>query len=47
MKKWITPEVIELKAEWTQNVVNSDGADSFGETGFIPGHGDVDLGSCC
>jgi len=47
MKKWITPDMVDLSAEWTQNVVNTEGADSYGETGFIPGVGDVELGSCC
>lgn len=47
MKKWITPELIELSAEWTQNYVSEVGSDSLGETGFIPGTGEVQLGSCC
>lgn len=47
MKKWVAPELFELKAEWTQNVVNTAGNDSFGETGVLPGGEVVQLGSCC
>jgi hypothetical protein len=41
------PELFELKTEWTQNAVNTSGDDSWGDTGIIPGVGEVDLGSCC
>lgn len=47
MKKWVTPELLELSTEWTQNSVLTDGTDSYGEEGHIPGFGDVELGSCC
>lgn len=47
MKKWVIPELAELKTEWTQNVVNTAGSDSYGDTAVIPGQGEVELGSCC
>lgn len=45
MKEWVTPKLLELKAEWTQNKIDADGSD-----GPIPGVsiGGVlhDVGSC-
>lgn len=45
MKKWETPELFELKAEWTQNRINADGNDSYGDT-IIVGGTPMSLGSC-
>lgn len=47
MKEWVAPELLELSAEWTQNTVNTGGSDSYGESGLIPGFGEVSLGSGC
>lgn len=43
MKKWVTPELLELRTEWTQNHINSAGYDMWGE------HTDegFELGSTC
>lgn len=46
MKKWETPELFELKAEWTQNAVNHLGSDSYGETIMLPTGAELQLGSC-
>lgn len=45
MKKWVTPELFELKAEWTENNLNSSGVDSYGDHVHI-GDETIDLGSC-
>lgn len=45
MKKWETPELFELKAEWTQNKIDALGSDSHGEEIIIAGV-ELHLGSC-
>lgn len=48
MKKWVIPLIIELDTEMTNNVVNREGSDNWGEEGTHPETGEnVDLGSCC
>lgn len=48
MKKWVTPELMEMKASLTQNVAYKAGSDSYGEEGIDPSTGlIVDMGSCC
>lgn len=45
MRKWETPELFELKAEWTQNQINASGNDSYGDS-IILGGQTLELGSC-
>lgn len=47
MKKWVSPELYELKAEWTQDAILTKGSDSHGEHGTLDNGSEVDLGSCC
>lgn len=47
MKKWISPELLELKASWTQLAVGTPGTDSFAEEIPDGKGGMLQLGSCC
>jgi len=49
MKKWVTPELIEMKASLTKNHLGYTGGDSYGESTPMPDGSTVTLGpdSCC
>jgi len=42
MKKWVKPELNELKASWTKDYLAREGGDSYGEANAAG----IPLGSC-
>lgn len=46
MKKWVSPELKELKASWTKELLFAPGVDSYVEESILPDGTPVELGSC-